>query len=118
MKQIHRIVITGGPCAGKTTAMQKIVQEFTEKGYKVFVIAETATELINGGIKPFGNDPINAIEFQRYIMGTQLYKEHMFEKIANSTNKDTLILCDRGLFDNKAYLSNNVFNLFARSRFF
>ena len=111
-----KIAITGGPCAGKTTAMQKIVQEFTEKGYKVFVIAETATELINGGIKPFGNDPINAIEFQRYIMDTQLYKEHMFEKIANSTNKDTLILCDRGLFDNKAYLSEDEFKLLLKER--
>ena len=28
-----KIALTGGPCAGKTTAIQQIEKEFTEKGY-------------------------------------------------------------------------------------
>lgn len=30
--EITKIVITGGPCAGKTTAMTKIQKEFEKKG--------------------------------------------------------------------------------------
>ena len=37
MCEITKVVLTGGPCAGKTTALQKIEKEFTEKGYKVFI---------------------------------------------------------------------------------
>lgn len=104
-----KVAITGGPCAGKTTAMQKIVEEFTEKGYKVFVVSETATELINGGAKPFGDNPINLLEFQRYVLEMQLSKEKLFEKIAENTPQNTIILCDRGIMDNRAYINNKQF---------
>ena len=39
-----KIVITGGPCAGKTTAMSWIQNAFTNKGYMVLFVDETATE--------------------------------------------------------------------------
>jgi len=107
---IHKkIAITGGPCAGKTTAMQKIVEEFTEKGYKLFVISETATELINGGIKPFGEKACDMVEFQRYVLDLQLTKEKLYEKIANSYSGNTIILCDRGIMDNRAYVTDEDF---------
>ena len=109
MYKHKKIAITGGPCAGKTTAMQKIVQEFTEKGYKVFVVSEAATELINGGIKPFGDGALDMYEFQRCVIDTQLSKERIFERIANNMEQDTIILCDRGVFDNKAYISEGEF---------
>ncbi len=104
-----KIAVTGGPCAGKTTAMQEIVEEFTEKGYKVFVVSETATELITGGAKPFGDNPIEILEFQRYVLEMQLNKERLFEKIAENTQQDTIILCDRGVMDNRAYITNQQF---------
>ena len=50
---ITKIVITGGPCAGKTTALSWIMNSFTEKGYVVLIVPETATELINGGVAPW-----------------------------------------------------------------
>lgn len=109
MYKHKKIAITGGPCAGKTTAMQKIVEEFTERGYKVFVVSETATELIMGGAKPFGDFKIDMVEFQRYVLEMQLNKERLFEKIANNTNMNTIILCDRGVMDNRAYVNNKVF---------
>lgn len=48
-KSISKIVITGGPCAGKTTGMSWIQNAFTERGYTVLFIPEIATELISGG---------------------------------------------------------------------
>ena len=104
-----KIAVTGGPCAGKTTALQEIVEEFTEKGYKVFVISETATDLITSGAKPFGDNPIEILEFQRLVLEVQLYKERLFERIAESTQQDTIILCDRGVMDNRAYITNKQF---------
>ena len=112
---IHKkIAITGGPCAGKTNAMQKIVNEFTEQGYKVFVIGETATELITGGIRPFGDGKVTPFEFQRCIFNMQLEKEKMYERIANSLEQNTIILCDRGVFDNKAYITEEEFNVYVK----
>ena len=43
MKEIKKIVLTGGPCAGKTTALVKIVDYFSNYGYKVFTIPEVPT---------------------------------------------------------------------------
>ena len=51
--EITKIVITGGPCAGKTTAMSWIQSTFTKKGYTVLFVPETATELITGGVAPW-----------------------------------------------------------------
>ena len=45
-KIFAKVVLTGGPCAGKTSALTKIEEELIEKGYKVFIVSETATELI------------------------------------------------------------------------
>ena len=49
-KSVHKIVITGGPCGGKSTAMSYIQNEFTKRGFTVLIVAETATELVLAGI--------------------------------------------------------------------
>ena len=43
---ITKIVITGGPCAGKTTGLSRIEEEFSNRGYTVLFVSEVATELI------------------------------------------------------------------------
>ena len=48
-KKITKIVLTGGPAAGKTTLISRILHEFRqEDGWRVITIPETATELISG----------------------------------------------------------------------
>ena len=49
MKNIKRIVLTGGPCAGKTTALVRIIEHFSSLGYKVFTIPEVPTLYSQGG---------------------------------------------------------------------
>ena len=106
---VTKIVITGGPCAGKSTALSRIQEEFTTLGYTVLFVPETATELINGGIAPWTCK--NSDEFQKYLMQLQINKEKLFEKAASSMHTDkVLIVCDRGMLDNKAYMSNEGFN--------
>lgn len=103
---ISKIVITGGPCAGKSTAMSHIQKEFAKQGYTVLFISETATELITGGITP-----MNDSDFQHHLLELQMTKEATFEKAAEKMGADkVLIVCDRGAIDNKVYMSKEEFS--------
>ena len=105
---ISKIVITGGPSAGKTTAMSWIQNAFTQMGYKVLFVPETATELITGGVAPW-TCGTNA-DYQKCQMKLQIEKEKIFEQAARSMVADkVLIVCDRGALDNKAYMDSVEF---------
>ena len=106
---VHKIVITGGPCAGKTTAMSWIQNAFTERGYHVIFVPECATELIKAGIS--GTTCKTVIEFQKALMQLQLQREAIYEQAAQGINADkVLLVCDRGIMDSKAYLSELEFS--------
>ncbi|MGI6695063.1 MAG: AAA family ATPase [Christensenellales bacterium] len=103
-KQITRIVITGGPCAGKTTALSWIQNAFSEKGYQVVFVPETATELISGGAAPWLCP--EGKHFQTGLIRLQLAKEEAFAYIAGKMAASKILLVmDRGALDNKAYMS-------------
>lgn len=109
--QITRIVITGGPCAGKSTAMNRIQDEFTRMGYTVLFVPETATELITGGVAPWTCS--SNFQYQLAQMQLQLDKEKVFEQAARTMDVDkVLIVCDRGALDNKAYMDDAEFARF------
>ena len=46
---IIRICLTGGPCAGKTTAMATLNQRLSQLGFRVLIVPEAATMLMKGG---------------------------------------------------------------------
>ena len=107
-QKITKIVITGGPCAGKTTAMSWIQNAFTQKGYMVLFVDETATELIGGGA-PWKFTKSNR-DYQLRLTELMLAKEHAFTEIAKTFDADkVLIVCDRGALDNRAYMSDEEF---------
>ncbi len=106
--EITKIVITGGPCGGKTTALSWIQNHFVSKGYTVLFVPETATELISGGVAPWtcGTN----LEYQICQCRLQLAKEQIFEDAARTMHKDrVLIVCDRGFMDNRAYMNDEEF---------
>ena len=70
---ISKIVITGGPCAGKTTGMSWIQNTFAQRGYTVLFVPETATELITGGVAPWTCS--SNYEYQKCLMQLQKEKE-------------------------------------------
>ena len=106
--KITKIVITGGPCAGKTTAMSWIQNAFTEKGYMVLFVDETATQLITGGA-PWKYTKNNR-EYQLQVTRLMIAKEQVFEAIAKTFEADkVLIVCDRGTLDNRAYMNDEEF---------
>ena len=112
MKDILKIVITGGPCAGKTTALEKIAEFLRGEGYSVIFCHETATELITDGVRPFGNDNdrLPLFDFQRLILDCQLADEDIrIDAAKHAPNNKVAILFDRGILDNRAYITYEQF---------
>ena len=107
--KITKIVITGGPSAGKTTGLSWIQNEFTKLGYMVLFVPETATELISGGVTPWGCG--SNLDYQKCQMRLQLEKERLFEQAAKTMKAEkVLIVCDRGTMDNRAYMNELEFS--------
>ena len=103
-----KIVITGGPCAGKTTGLNWIQNAFTKMGYTVLFVSEVATELISGGVAPWTCQ--SNLDYQKCQMRLQIEKEKIYEEAAASMkDKKVLIVCDRGALDNKVYMSDEDF---------
>ena len=103
--KITKIALTGGPCAGKTTALSWINNYFTNRGYSVLFIPETATELITNGVAPWTCK--TSFDFQVVQMKLQKYKEQLYEAAARTMNNEKiLIVCDRGMLDAKAYVKD------------
>lgn len=111
MKRIVKIVLTGGPAAGKTTLISRILNEFKqENGWRVITIPETATELISGfGIRPFGGC-MSMLAFQDFVIADQLHKEQLALKAAEVVDEENiLIIYDRAVLDDKAYITDEEF---------
>lgn len=114
-QKITKIVLTGGPCGGKTTAMSWIQGHFQKYGYKVIFVPETATELITGGIIP--NEGCTNLDFQSVLFDLQLAKEKAYEEAAKRLNYEKILMVfDRGIIDNKAYMSKKEFYSILKSK--
>ena len=90
----RRVVLTGGPGAGKTAVLELIRQAFCEH---VRVLPESAGILFGGGF-PRGNVPALLRPAQRAIFFTQRELEATGE-----AGNPAIVLCDRGTVDAAAY---------------
>lgn len=97
----YKIVLTGGPCGGKTESIKFLSNALSENKYSVKTVDETATSLLNLGYEPKKN--ISLFDFQNLLFKIQFLKEYISE------NKSNILLCDRGLLDAKTYIGDNDF---------
>ena len=103
MKKIYKFVITGGPCAGKTTALNVLKKALTERGFKVLTAPESATEIFSIGLS-LTETPLLTI--QDLILKKMLHSENFVENIAKNldfNSENIIIFYDRGVLDSKAY---------------
>jgi CYTH domain-containing protein/predicted ATPase len=110
-QKIFKIVLTGGPCSGKTTSMSHISDRLRSLGFNVYVVPEAATLMILGGVSLLQGDVVsnqwNLIRLQKQLEQTFIYS-------ALQSDRPSLIICDRGLMDNRAFLSETQWqDLFA-----
>lgn len=106
---MYNIVITGGVCSGKSSGLSYLQDELSKKGYEVYIIDETATNLIMGNIN-LKNFTI--YDFERCIIKLQYQKEEIYkEVISKKENQDRIIiLYDRGISDCKAFMDEKMYN--------
>ena len=90
-----RIVLTGGPGGGKTTAADLFRREI---GDKVVIVPEAATLLFSGGF-PRTEEPAAIHAAQRAIYHVQ----RNLEDVQSALYPDRILLCDRGTVDGAAY---------------
>lgn len=97
---MYALVLTGGPCAGKTSVIEALRPMYEDE---VHFVPEAATQLAEGGYPMPSEDnpwtPEWQLEFQKAI----LQKQIDLEEEAAETNKRILLL-DRGRLDGLAYL--------------
>ena len=86
-RKIWKLVLTGGPCGGKTTGQTRLATFFENLGWKVYRVPETANILLSGGVK-FDKLTVEAREkFQENLLKTMMQIENSFFDVANSLDK-------------------------------
>lgn len=90
-----KIVLTGGPSAGKTALVTLIEKEFPNH---VAVVNEAATMLFRGGF-PRQTEAQQVNHQQRAIF----YLQVELEAMAQESNPSKILVCDRGTVDGAAY---------------
>lgn len=99
-----RIVVTGGPGGGKTTAADLFRREL---GDSVVVVPEAATLLFSGGFPRYG-DPAAVRAAQRAIFAVQ----RGLEDTQAAHYPGRILICDRGTVDGAAYWPGDHHNFF------
>ena len=106
-KRIHSSVITGGACAGKTQSLPYIVSFLENEGYTVFIGEEAATSFIRQKVTP---SDVTLRVFQKLILDKTYDNEnYLFEAAQYVQNDRVFILFDRGILDNRSYISHELF---------
>ena len=78
---VTKIALTGGPCAGKSTAQTYLLQKFGDRGYYPLFVPEAPTLLMLGNLSPM-HGVIGNHDFQRGVIGTMNDLELTFERAA------------------------------------
>jgi predicted ATPase len=90
-----RIVLTGGPGAGKTTAADLFRREI---GDRVVLVPEAATLLYSGGFPR-----VTGAEAQRHAQAAIYHLQRNLEEVQSARFPGRILLCDRGTIDGSAY---------------
>ena len=111
MSDVVMMVLTGGPCAGKTSAMDYLCRTLPQYGVEVFPVQEQASAMMNSGMTPAS---LGTFAFHRLLFRNQLQEEeNALQKARTSLAKKALVLCDRGLLDSRAYVAHEDFDRYA-----
>lgn len=110
-KSVHKIVFSGGPCAGKTTACEEVKKVFEQRGFQVMIVPEAAKLLVESGamiiMSRLTTD--ERIQFQEMVVKLVIHFEDYFVKLAEMSGQPSIVVCDRGTMDGQAYMSKDEF---------
>lgn len=115
INSIKKIVLTGGPCAGKTTALVKVIEHFSSLGYKVFTIPEVPTMFSQSGMDYLTTNRKLFYEGEKATLEVQLALEDKFQRMAEQCEEPVIIICDRGAMDISAYMSPETWDTITKA---
>ncbi|MCA9716187.1 MAG: AAA family ATPase [Myxococcales bacterium] len=93
--QLYRIVLTGGPGGGKTTAADLFRREI---GSRVVLVPEAATIMFTGGF-PRRREP----DALRAVQTAIFHVQRGIEDVQSAAHPTRVLLCDRGTVDGSVY---------------
>lgn len=99
------VVVTGGPCGGKTTSLVKLQLKLASVGLKGLIVPEVATLLMKGGANFACSTSDKRVEQQAAVLRTMIVLEDDMHFFAKHEESRCVILCDRGALDGSAYCS-------------
>lgn len=103
-KRVYKVVLTGGPCGGKTTGQSRLCTFFENMGWKVYRVPETAYIFLSAGIKFADLSEDQAVNFQENLLKSMMQIENTFFALAETCTKNCLVICDRGTMDASAFI--------------
>lgn len=71
----------------------------------MYRVPETATHLLSGGVQFNQMNPECVEEFQEDLLLCMIQTEETFFRLARRSEKNCLVICDRGTMDARAYMS-------------
>lgn len=110
--KVVRVALTGGPCAGKSSALEHLVERATDEGFDIMTAPEVATLYFNSSYQLPSASSEDFMEqlflFQKNVMKLQLQMERCFSELAGSTGRPTIVIFDRGVLDSRAFIPEHL----------
>lgn len=102
-RSITKIVLDGGPCGLKSTALAYLREKLPQMGVDVLVLQEVVTRLVlDAGISP---ESMSEFDFERIVFQVQRFEEHMLLEAArrSTSTRPLAMICDRGFMSIMPY---------------
>jgi len=112
IEPVYMIVLTGGPCSGKSSSLAYLTEKLSDNGFMIFVVPETATLITNSGIDRRKMDKLKqVVAYEEAILDMQLAFEETYKQTVLRVfpERKKVILLDRGIMDIKAFMPDEDF---------
>ncbi|MBI3632618.1 MAG: AAA family ATPase [Candidatus Vogelbacteria bacterium] len=105
------IVLTGGPCSGKSTLIGRVKKGLEVLGYWVYTLDEIATGLFDDGFLINAKKDLSNEKFQPFKIEHSLAVENSYVRaIRQSVAPKRVLLLDRGIMDDLLYSGDELFD--------
>jgi len=114
MQKVPEIVLTGGPCSGKTTAETYLSEKLRDKGIRAFLASESATMIITGGVHDIvrlaREDRPKYLHAEKQMVLLHLDLRRRFNQLAKGFPEEKrVVICNRSIMDAAAYMTEEEF---------
>ncbi len=119
IEPVAMIVLTGGPCSGKSSSLAYLTEKLSDHGFTVFVIPETATLITNSGIdRRKMSKSKQVVMYEEAILDMQLAFEETYQQTVTRIfpEQKKVILLDRGIMDIKAFMPDDEFKAILKKK--